>query len=35
MQSAIAALRGAPVAEHPRCIADIACALDTIAEAAP
>jgi len=34
-QRAIAALRGAPVAERPRCIADIACALDTIAEAAP
>jgi hypothetical protein len=30
-QRAIAALRSAPLAEHPRCVADVARALDAIA----
>jgi V/A-type H+-transporting ATPase subunit A len=34
-QSAISALRSAPAAEHPRCAADIARALDAIAAATP
>jgi hypothetical protein len=33
-QRAIAALRSAPVAEHPRCATEIARALDTIAPGA-